>query len=276
MFVHTADIASAPTSGKNSASTWSCAVRWPEIRNRIFDRIDTISADGRRYRAEDNPNVTVYEGLGSFTGTRKLSIDTPAGGETITADHVVVGAGSRPALPDLPGLEQAGYYTSDSVMRIESLPSRMIVLGTGFVATELAHVLSALGVDITLIGRSGGLLRTEDTDVSQRFTELATGQWDVRLGRRATSVERNGDVVRLHLDGPGEAETVEAEALLIAVGRVPNADIVDAAMSSPLVEPVPGNEFPADVPSCRTNCQVATLIIKFTGNSGCVLTIKLG
>nr|WP_234383446.1 mycothione reductase [Streptomyces dysideae] len=230
MFVHVADVARTPAgSARLGVDLARPGVRWPDLRDRIFGRIDPIAAAGRRYRAEDNENVTLYEGTARFTGPRRLAVDTAQGTETITADRVVVAAGSRPALPDLPGLHRTDYLTSDTVMRLDHLPRRMIIMGTGFVSTELAHVFSALGTDITLIGRSDRLLRHEDTDVSQRFTDLAADRWDVRLNRTAQRVGHDGDRIRLHLTGPYGAETVEAEALLVAIGRIPNTDLLDAA-----------------------------------------------
>ncbi|MEU6266312.1 mycothione reductase [Saccharopolyspora shandongensis] len=230
MFVHTADVAGAPANGaKLGVDLELRDVRWRDIRDRIFGRIDEISTGGRQYRAEGSPNVTLYEGVARFTGVKQLTVETATGPETITADRFVVAAGGRPATPDIPGLDQVGYYTSDTVMRLDELPARMIVMGTGFVGAEFAHVFSALGVDVTMIGRSGRVLRGEDTDISERFTELAAARWDLRLNRKEISVERDGDLVRLHLEGPEGAEVVEAEALLIAVGRVPNSDLLDAA-----------------------------------------------
>ncbi|MEV5542850.1 mycothione reductase [Saccharopolyspora shandongensis] len=230
MFVHTADVAGAPANGaKLGVDLELRDVRWRDIRDRIFGRIDEISTGGRRYRAEGSPNVTLYEGVARFTGVKRLTVETATGPETITADRFVVAAGGRPAIPDIPGLDQVGYYTSDTVMRLDELPARMIVMGTGFVGAEFAHVFSALGVDVTMIGRSGRVLRGEDTDISERFTELAAARWDLRLNRKEISVEREGDLVRLHLEGPEGAEVVEAEALLIAIGRVPNSDLLDAA-----------------------------------------------
>ncbi|MFI0469383.1 mycothione reductase [Saccharopolyspora sp. 5N102] len=230
MFVHTADVAAAPAGGaKLGVDLELRDVRWHDIRDRIFGRIDEISTGGRRYRAEGSPNVTLYEGVARFTGIKQLTVETATGPETITADRFVVAAGGRPAIPDIPGLDQVGYYTSDTVMRLDELPARMIIMGTGFVGAEFAHVFSALGVDVTMIGRSGRVLRAEDTDISERFTELAAARWDLRLNRKEISVERDGDLVRLHLEGPEGAEVVEAEALLIAIGRVPNSDLLDAA-----------------------------------------------
>jgi mycothione reductase len=231
MFVHTADLAAIPSiSSELGVDEELVAVRWADIRDRIFGRIDPIAAGGRDYRSNhpDNANVTVYEARARFVGPRRLSLAPVAGGaeEIITADRIVLANGGRPRAPDLPGLPECGYHTSDTVMRLEKLPARMIVIGSGFVATELAHVFSSFGVEITMVARSGALLRHEDTDVSARFTELASARWDVRLNRREMSVERGAEGVRLRLGG---GEVVEADELLVAVGRVPNSDLLDAA-----------------------------------------------
>ncbi|MDR7300685.1 mycothione reductase [Haloactinomyces albus] len=230
MFVHTADIASAPDSGpKLGVGLELQDVRWREIRDRIFGRIDPIAAGGRRYRVEDNPNVTVYEGTGRFTGVKELAVTTTSGSETITADRFVVAAGGRPTIPDVPGLDAVDHHTSDTIMRLDELPRRMAIMGTGFIGAEFAHVFSSLGVEVTLIGRSGQVLRSEDIDISHRFTGIAADRWDLRLNRGETGVERSGGITRLHLDGPAGAEVVEAEVLLIATGRIPNSDLLGAA-----------------------------------------------
>ena len=229
MLVHTADVAAAPGAGSRLGVDLELRdVRWRDIRDRIFGRIDAISDGGRRYRAAGSDNVTLFEGEARFTGIKQLTVETADGPETLTADRFVVAAGGRPTTPDIPGIDDTGFHTSDSVMRLDALPPRMIILGTGFVGAEFAHVFSALGVEVTVIGRSGRLLRAEDVDVSERFTELAAERWDVRLNRKALAAERDGDVVRLHLEGPDGAETVEAEQLLVAVGREPNSDLIDA------------------------------------------------
>jgi mycothione reductase len=84
-------------------------------------------------------------------------------------------------------------------------------------------------VDVTLIARSGALLRGEDEDISARFTELAGRQADVRLNRKTVSVTRSTAGVSVELEGPEGAETVEADEVLLAVGRTPNSDLLDVA-----------------------------------------------
>jgi mycothione reductase len=240
MFVHTADTARAPEHGAVLGVDLALrGVDWPAVRDRIFGRIDPIAAGGERYRASGMENVTLYRGTARFTGERELSVQTTTDGPvTITADRIVVAVGSRPVIPEVPGLDDAlGYHTSDTVMRVERLPRRMAVLGSGFVATEMAHVFASLGVEITLIARGELLLRGEDTDVARRFTELAREQWDVRLSSKLLHASRVGGEVRLEIEGRDGAAVVTADELLVAVGREPNADLVDAAAGGLALHP---------------------------------------
>jgi mycothione reductase len=222
MFVYPADVADAAAhGGRLGLETRFDGVRWPEVRDRIFGRIDPISDSGRDWRATGRPNVRLFEGHARFVGPRTL--DTGAG-ETITADHVVIAAGSRPVLPDVPGLDRVPYVTSDTVMRVDELPARMLVLGGGFVAAELAHVFSAFGSRVTLANRSARLLREEDAEISARFTEIAQRRWDVRLRTQVVGVEERDGGVRATLD---DGSTVEADLLLVATGRRSNSDLLD-------------------------------------------------
>ncbi|MFF8731667.1 mycothione reductase [Streptomyces sp. NPDC015171] len=239
MFVHTADTALAPEHGAALGVDMTLrGIDWPAVRDRVFGRIDPLASGGERYRATGHANVTLYRGTARFTGERRLTVATADGPVTITADRIVVAAGSRPDIPEVPGLDDTlGYHTSDTVMRMERLPRRMTILGSGFVATELAHVFSALGVEITLIARGEILLRHEDTDVARRFTELAQDRWDVRLNRKLLRATREGGSLLLDLEGPEGAERLETDELLVATGRRPNSDLVDAAAGGLALHP---------------------------------------
>ncbi|MEU7477431.1 mycothione reductase [Lentzea sp. NPDC042327] len=234
MFVHTADQAAAPANAKKlGVDAHLDAVHWPEIRDRIFGRIDPISQGGRNWRANENANVTVYEGTARFIDAHTIDTGT---GETITADRIVIAAGSRPTTPDIADLDTTGFHTSDTVMRLDELPESLIIVGSGFIASEFAHVFSSFGVRVTVIARSNLLLRHEDLEVAERFTEVAKTKWDVRLQRKTTRAEKTATGVRLHLEGPDGEETVEAQQLLVAVGRQPNTDLLDAGKAVELHE----------------------------------------
>jgi mycothione reductase len=227
MFVHTADQAAAPANAKKlGVDAHLDAVHWPQIRDRIFGRIDPIAEGGRNWRANENANVTVYEGTAKFVDAHTIDTGT---GETITADRIVVAAGSRPTVPEIADIDTTGFHTSDSIMRLDELPASLIILGSGFIASEFAHVFSSFGVKVTVIARSNLLLRHEDLEIAQRFTDVAKTKWDVRLQRKTVRAEKTATGVRLHLEGPDGAETVEADQLLVATGRQPNTDLLDVA-----------------------------------------------
>ncbi|MFD2421365.1 mycothione reductase [Amycolatopsis pigmentata] len=229
MFVHTADLAATPSAASRfGVDEELTGVRWRDVRDRIFGRIDPIAAGGREYRTghQDNANVTVYEGEGRFTGHKELTVALPGDSETITADRFVLAAGGRPIIPDIAGLDEVGYHTSDTIMRLDRLPRRLVIIGSGFVAAEFAHVFASFGVEVTLVARSGALLRHEDGDISTRFTELARQRFDVRLNRHTVRAHRGETGVVLAFE---EGETVEADDVLIATGRRPNSDLLDVA-----------------------------------------------
>ncbi|MFJ5988364.1 mycothione reductase [Lentzea sp. NPDC092896] len=224
MFVHTADQAAAPANAKKlGVDATLDAVHWPEIRDRIFNRIDPIAEGGRNWRANENANVTVYEGTATFINANTIDTGT---GETITADRIVIAAGSRPTIPDIADLDTTGFHTSDTIMRLDELPESLIIVGSGFIASEFAHVFSSFGVKVTLVARSNLLLRHEDLEIATRFTDIAKQKWNVLLNRKTTRAEKTDAGVKLHLEGPNGEETVEAQQLLIATGRQPNSDLL--------------------------------------------------
>ncbi|MFK4086820.1 mycothione reductase [Kribbella sp. NPDC020789] len=232
MFVHTADVAATPAgSARYGVDEELTGVRWTDVRDRIFGRIDPIAAAGSEYRHHnpENANVTVYDGTGRFTGVKELTVEGNDGATSVvTADRFVLAAGSRPVVPPIVGLTETGFQTSDTIMRLDELPRRLAILGSGFVAAEFAHVFASFGVEVTLIARSKVLLRSEDAEIAEQFTEVARGKYDVRLQRETIRVERLADgtikLVMLHPDGKDE---LVVDELLVAVGRTPNADLLN-------------------------------------------------
>ena len=229
MYVYAADVAETiRRSSPFGIDAGVDKVRWADIRDRVFRRIDPIAAGGQRYRQHEQKNTTVYLGHARFTGERTLSVAPTAGGEPIevTGDRVVVAAGSRPVVPDVVTESGVPFHTSDDVMRLDEVPRRLIVLGGGYIAAEFAHVFSALGSEVTIATRGPALLRDQDREVSKRFTALAQDRWTVHLGSVPERVAQLEDG-SIALTFPG-GERVVGDALLVAVGRVPNGDLLDA------------------------------------------------
>ena len=203
---------------------------WPAIRDRIFGRIDPIADDGEAYR-EKAENVTVYREQARFTGPMTLDTGT---GVTVTADRWVIAAGGRPRLLDVEGLDRVdpdrGVHTSDTVMRMEALPNGSSSSGGGFIAAEFAHILDALGSHVTWVHRGERLLEHQDESVSRAYTEIAQARHDVRLRTTVTAARHGAAGWTLTADvEDGPAPEIEADAVLLAVGRDINTDLLDVA-----------------------------------------------
>ena len=227
MLVHPADLAASVDHARRlGVDLAGPGVDWPGIRDRIFGRIDPIAAGGRRWRAEGMSNVTLVEGTGRFTGVRRFRV-----GETeITADRFVIAAGSRPRIPQVPGAERVRLHTNETVMRIDRLPERMVILGGGYVSAEFAHVFTSFGVEVTVVNRSDRLLRHEDEEVSRRYTQFASDRMRIRLRETLTGfAPLDGGRTRVATDSPSGPHTYDTDLVLVALGRIPNGDTLDVA-----------------------------------------------
>jgi mycothione reductase len=189
MLVHVADVARTVGEAQRFGVHASIdRIDWPAIVERTFDEIDHDSAhilDGNR-QAEQ---ITVFTGEARFIGPKRLECD----GQELTAERIVIAAGTRPSAPDVPGLQEAGYETTDTIMRIGELPPRLAILGGGFVAAELGHVFGSLGSEVTIITRGSAMLRAEDRDISRRMTEAYGRRFRLLLDSMLRSVERGPD-----------------------------------------------------------------------------------
>ena len=221
ILIHTADVAEqvrrAAEFGIEANLT---GVDWPAIRDRTFNQTDTVSAKGRRHRAGSD-KVTLIEGRARFVGPHELAIDD---GTRLTADQIVLATGARPVIP--PPIAEAGvdYHTSETVMRIDRLPSRMVIVGGGYIAAEFAHLFSGLGVSVSIVNQGRSLLESFDPEVSGRFTKLAASRWDVHLSAAVTGARQRDGQIEVEL---ADAPPVAGELLLVAAGRVPDTADLD-------------------------------------------------
>lgn len=199
-------------------------LRWQQVRDRVFGRTDQVAADGEQSR-RDSGFVTVYNGHARFTGPKQMHVD--AGGDTvdIAADRIVVAAGGRPIVPEVVADSGLPFETSDTIMRRDTPPEHLAVLGGGYIAAELAHVFASAGSRITIIEKSGQLLGgPQDEAVRTVYTELMRSKYDLRCGTELVELSgAPGDLV-LALD---DGSTVRADTLLIAAGRRSNSDRLD-------------------------------------------------
>jgi mycothione reductase len=224
MLVYVADVVETVRHAANyGISASEDGVDWPSIVERVFGRIDPIAAGGERYRIEDCPNITVFKGEARFTGPKVLDVD----GEVLTGRDIVLGAGARPFVPPYPGLADVPYDTSDTIMRIEGVPDRLLILGGGYIAAELGHVFDAMGSEVTFVNRGDRLLRAEDLDISRQFTRVMARRFDLSLRSEVHRVWHDDDGFHCDLTCNDLRFQVDADAVLVATGRIPNGDVLD-------------------------------------------------
>lgn len=204
-------------------------VRWRDIRDRVFGRIDPISVGGAQYR-RTGPGTQLLEGWARFTGEREVTVDLHAGGTTtVSADQVVIATGSSPRIPAAlePVMDTVGH-TNRSIMRLEELPAHLTIIGGGVVAVEFAHVFSALGSQVTLLVRGNRLLAGLPEELVSCFQPLAQEQWDVRMGTEVTASTPVDGGAELTLS---DGSTLRTDAVLVAAGRTPNSAALDPAVA---------------------------------------------
>ena len=219
MLIYAADLAlnaeNARELGVNSSLS---NVDWTGIQERIFGRIDPIAEAGLQYR-KSLENVTVYRDKANFLSDKTLGIS----GNEVTADQIVISAGANPVVPDFKGLSDTPFHTSDSIMRITSLPKRLVIIGGGFIAIEMAHIFGAFGSEVIIILRGEEFLSEADCSIRERITEIYSDRFTVYFSEEIEHVSYNEEfVIELKKGG-----TLAADQLLIATGRAPNTEFLD-------------------------------------------------
>jgi mycothione reductase len=194
--------------------------------DRIMKRTWQIVLDDR-HQMEDgirhSDQIDFYNVEGRFVSDYTLQV----GRSKIKADRIVIASGARPNIPPIEGLEEVGYLTSATVFDLKKPPKSLIIVGGGYIAAEFAHFFSAIGVQVTIMGRNPRLLPQEEPEISDllarkmsRYLELYTGYEAVHAGmedglKTITAIRR----------ADGEKRTVRGQEILVAAGRRSNADL---------------------------------------------------
>ncbi|MBM3222509.1 MAG: mycothione reductase [Candidatus Tectomicrobia bacterium] len=225
MLIHAADVAETiHTAAPFGITARIAQIDWERIVSRVWQRIDPIATAGAQWR-QAQPDTTVFTGEARFLDTHLLEVN----GQRLTAPKIVLAAGSRPAIPTIPGLDQVAYHTSDTIMRLPRQPQRLAILGGGYIGAELGHFFSALGTAVTVIHRGDRLLPREDEEISQRFTASYARHCRVLLQAQAQRVQPATGGITLDLTVAGTPQQIACDALLVATGRTPNTDLLDVA-----------------------------------------------
>lgn len=189
---------------------------------RIFDDVrKAIRGKPGAIRASLGGNVRCIPYRGEFVDAHTVL----AGGERITARLIVIATGARPMLPRDVDSAAVPYLVSDDLFALAKAPASIILVGGGFVSCEFAHFFAGVGTRVTMVERGPDLLAREDPDVRRAFHASFAPRVDLRTKSRIGKVSFSRGRFRVELSGAGRG-TVTAEALVYAIGRVPNTDML--------------------------------------------------
>ncbi|MDQ2771541.1 MAG: mercuric reductase [Bacteroidota bacterium] len=194
-------------------------------------RLRQHTRDGLHNRlTEPHNNITLIRGHALFTAAHTLRValaDGDGGEQLLTAPLIFINTGTRAAVPNLPGLADSGYLTSDSLLlHLTEQPAHLLILGGSYIGVEFGQMFRRLGSRVTIVDINPRLMAREDADVSQPLqTLLADAGVEMVLHAQPRRVHRAPDgTLTLTVDTPDGERRLRGSHLLVAVGRSPNTD----------------------------------------------------
>ncbi len=195
--------------------TASAEFDFKEVMTRVHDIIGVI---------EHHDSVERYTSLGVDCFAGHATIESPfcvdVDGQKLTTRNIIIATGAEPAVPKLPGIEDVGYFTSDTLWEIKELPKRLLVLGGGPIGCELSQAFARLGSNVVQVQKPPRLMPKEDPEYSEMvLKQFVEDGVDVRLEHQATEFFMRDGQRYLICDTRGEKVSIEFDVLLVAVGR---------------------------------------------------------
>jgi len=195
-----------------------------EVMDRVA-RVVTTVAPHDSVERYTSLGVDCIEGTAKITSPWTVEVDTRDGNKTLATKNIVIAAGARPFVPPIPGIEEVGYLSSDTVWSLRELPKRLVVLGGGPIGSELTQAFARLGSRVTQVEMLPRILIREDPEVSalvQRRFEAEGIR--VLVGHKAKRFAVEGAEKILIAEYEGHDVRIPFDALLVAVGRVANTE----------------------------------------------------
>jgi dihydrolipoamide dehydrogenase len=224
MLIYPADVvATLKGAGKLGINATVDSVDFNNIMTRMHTLVNHDS--GHQARAvEATPNLTWFKETGEFISDYTMQV----GSHTITAEMIFIVSGARPAIPPIKGIENIGYLTSDTVLELQTPPKSILIVGGGYIGMEYGHFFSGIGTKTTILQRPYRVLPDEEQEISDLLKKEMQQRMEIYTGYEAIEAKQEGTqkalIARNRQDG--SQKEFSAESVMIATGRVSNADIL--------------------------------------------------
>jgi len=237
MMIRAADVLAEARRVPGLAGDVQVAPDWGPVHARLRDEATDDWDDGVAVKRLEDAGVRFVRGHGRLTGPRAVAVKGPDGEETFEASRgVVLNPGTSPALPPIEGLADTPYWTNRDVVRIESVPGSLVVIGGGTIGAEMAQALGRFGVRVTVLEMADRILAPEEPEASALLEEVFAREGiQVLAGVTIESVSYGDGRFRVALQGAEERQELDAEKLLVAAGRRPN--LADLGLESVGLDP---------------------------------------
>lgn len=188
------------------------------------ERLTSALREKNYQKLAKNPHIDVITGKASFTGPDRVAVETGNGAMELAAGQILINTGARPFVPEIPGLKESRRaYVSETMLDLERLPARLVIIGGGYIGIEFASIYTNFGAQVTVVQDGPEFLPREDREIAQAVLEnLRARGVTVLSGVQVQAVASGGQSDRLTLNTPEGEQTLEAEAILAATGRRPN------------------------------------------------------
>ncbi len=190
----------------------------------VMARKDRVVGDkvvGLESWLRDMKNCTVIRGQARFVSPHAIEV----GGDALEADQVFVNVGARPVIPDFPGLNQVRALTNATLLELDRLPRRLVIVGGSYIGLEFAQIFRRLGADVTVVEKAPRLVSREDPEVSEAIQAILEAEGvAIRLDAECIRFAPRGAGIEVHVDCRSGDPAVIGSHVLLAVGRRPNTD----------------------------------------------------
>ncbi len=194
------------------------------IMKRMHDLVDEdVSNMTKSIKSAWGHGLDFYNGTGKFVGKKIIEVN----GEKITAPKILIAAGTREFIPEIPGLEEAGYLTSTTALQIKKAPKSLVIVGGGYIATEFGHFFDAVGTKVKIVGRNKYLVPMEEPEISKELKRRLSQRMKVYTDYEVLKAgKEDGEKFVVARDRKtGKQYRIKGEEILVAVGRISNADL---------------------------------------------------
>jgi dihydrolipoamide dehydrogenase len=198
-------------------------VDFPGIMARMRDSIDD-DIESIRQGLSRSENIDYYPMVAEFVAPYQLKV----GNEIITSDKIFLCTGSKPIIPSIKGLKDIGYHTSDTILYMKELPKSLLIIGGGYIAAEYGHFFSAMGSQVTIVGRNPQFLPQEEPEISALAKKELEKHMKIITNHEGVEARIDGNLKEILARNreTGDIVSFSANEILIAAGRGSNSDIL--------------------------------------------------